>query len=63
MLEDGQLQLMAILAGRLGTVAAASNNGLFQVVWFLSSFMCGNFDMILVHVSHISQLQPTPQAP
>ena len=44
-LEDGQLQLIAILAGRLGTVAAASNNGLFQVVWFLSSFMYGTFDI------------------
>ena len=39
LLEDGQIQLIGILAGRLGIVAAATHNGIFQVFWFLSSFM------------------------
>ena len=38
-LEDGQLQFIAILAGRLGTVAMATHNGIFQIFWFLSSLM------------------------
>jgi MATE family multidrug resistance protein len=39
LLEDGQIQFIGILAGRLGTIAAATHNGIFQVFWFLSSFM------------------------
>jgi len=38
-LEDGQIQFIGILAGRMGTIAAATHNGIFQVFWFLSSFM------------------------
>ena len=38
-LEDGQIQFIGILAGRLGTIAAATHNGIFQVFWFLSSLM------------------------
>lgn len=37
--EDGQLQLVAILAGRIGTVAAATHQGIFNVFWVLSSLM------------------------
>jgi Na+-driven multidrug efflux pump len=39
LLEDGQIQFIGVLAGRLGTIAAATHNGMFQVFWFLSSFM------------------------
>lgn len=39
LLEDGQLQLISVLAGRFGTVAAAAHQGMFNVFWVLSSLM------------------------
>jgi multidrug resistance protein, MATE family len=39
LLEDGQLQLISVLAGRLGTISAATHQGIFNVFWVLSSLM------------------------
>ena len=39
LLEDGQIQFIGILAGRMGTLAAATHNGIFQIFWFCSSLM------------------------
>lgn len=39
LLEDGQLQTISVLAGRISTTAAATHNAVFTVVVFLSSFM------------------------
>ena len=41
LLEDGQLQLVAIFAGHLGKTAIATHNAIFQVFWFLTSMMWG----------------------
>ena len=38
-LEDGNLEFVAIIAGWLGTTAAACHNGIFSVLWVLSSAM------------------------
>ena len=39
LLEDGQLQLISVLAGQIGTVAAATHQGIFNLFWVLSSLM------------------------
>ena len=51
LLEDGQLQLIAVLAGRLGSVAAAAHNGIFQVIWVLSSFCWAVSDVTRIRLA------------
>jgi len=44
LLENTQLQVMAIFAGRLGKIELATHNGCFQVIFFLMSPLFGIMD-------------------
>eukprot|EP00941_MAST-03F_sp_MAST-3F-sp1_P000101 g101.t1 len=52
LLEDGQLQLVSIMAGRLGVVSMDVHNSIFQILWVLSCLMWALSSATRTRMSH-----------